>query len=795
MLKFCAGILFFICSILTVKGQNIDSSLFKYATQFAQEKAYIHFDKSSYLPGETIWFKAYLLEGVSPAFHSKTFYIDWTDENGNLVSQTVSPLEGAVTNGQFDIPVDYTGDFLHVRAYTKWMLNFDSSFLYQKDIRVVQEKKKEIFKENKIIPELVFFPEGGDAVEGVSNKIAFKANDQWGRPVKVTGKIVDQNQHYVDSLHVSHDGMGFFYLFPRHGESYTAKWEDESGKEYTTSLPRVKEEGVALKVEQIATRRIFYVTANNKTTASLKLIHVIGTMNQFQAFKVTKDISGGTVRGVIPIENLPSGVLTITVFDSLWNPLAERITFINNEEYRFTAEMNVLHWGLNKRARNEIEISVPDSLTASFSVAVTDAGIDSDSSENIISHLLLSSEIKGKIHNPAYYFSSTEVTVSQNLDLVMLTHGWRRFDWSKLIAGKYPVINYPKDTAYLSLSGKVYGVSPAQLRATPTIILVVSNKNNNSLNKMFFLPVDAKGKFEDPSFILFDTVNVYHQLSKSIRDASVAYMEDKLAAYRFRLPATGFFYNGIGDTTGFSRHFRLTEELRKALEQYKGKMLENVTIKSRTKSPLQLMDEKYTSGFFTGGDNYSFDFINDKSANTAVNVFTFLQGRVAGLTVSGNMQSPTLQWRGSPVSLFIDEVPIDVEFVSSINVSDIAFVKVFRPPFFGAPGGGSGGAISIYTRKGDDVQNTAGTGLSKASVTGYSPIKQFYSPNYSSFTKTNEQKDFRTTLYWNPQVFTTAGNNKAVLTFYNNDVSDAFRVIIEGMTMDGQLIHLEQIIE
>ena len=120
---------------------------------------------------------------------------------------------------------------------------------------------------------------------------------------------------------------------------------------------------------------------------------------------------------------------------------------------------------------------------------------------------------------------------------------------------------------------------------------------------------------------------------------------------------------------------------------------------------------------------------------------------------------------------------------------------IFRPPFFGGSGGGSGGAISIYTRRGDDVKSEPGKGLANNKVSGYSPIRQFYSPNYSSFSAANEKRDLRTTLYWNPQVATTPLKNKVKLSFYNNDVSKSFRVVIEGITKDGQLVHLEQIME
>lgn len=783
---------FFITCIYSA-AQGIDTTIARYAEEFAQERVYIQYDKSSYIPGETIWFKAYLMEGIYPAEKSKTFYIDWTDDKGNLLSHTVSPLQWATTNGQFDIPADYKGKYIHVKAYTRWMLNFDSSFVYEKDLLVISRNPVSGIK-NVITPTLTFFPEGGDAIEGVNNKIAFKANDQWGGPVKIRGVIKNNQGKTIDSLRVLHDGMGYFFLLPQQGETYLAKWKDEKGTEYSTPLPNVKSDGISLQLAVTGKKRTFSINAPQDIAATLGTVHLLGTINQHQAFKVTKDISKGTAQGSIPTQDLPSGILTITVFDNKWNPLAERITYINNEEYKLTAEMNVQRWGLNKRARNEIEISVPDNMPANFAISVTDADIDTDSSNNIISHLLLTSDIKGQVYNPWYYFSANNDIVSNHLDLVMLTHGWRRFKWEDVVNGKMPKINFPKDTSYLTLSGKVYGVTPSQLRDKPNVILVVSQKKGEG-NKIIYLPVEPNGSFSDPSFIFFDTAHIYYQLSKSIKDATLQFMESRLPAYRNRIPAIGIFNNQFGDTTGFARHFILSDEMLSMLRQYEGKVLENVLIKTKTKTPVQVLDEKYASGMFAGsGDGYQFDLINDKLAGASPNIFTYLQGKVAGLNINVAGATPSLDWRGGAPLLFLDEMQVDANFLTSINVDNVAYIKVFRPPFYGAAGGSSG-AIAIYTRRGGDVASTPGKGLNNASVSGYSLIKQFYSPNYASFNAANERKDLRTTLYWNPQVVTTANNNKALLTFYNNDVTKRFRVIIEGMGKDGRLTHLEQIME
>ena len=121
-----------------LNAQKIDSTLEKYANDYSQEKIHIHFDKGIYDKGETIWFKAYILTGIDLSDCSKNFYVDWFDDKGNLISHTVSPMFQSSARGQFSIPADYKGKFIHVKAYTQWMLNFDTAFLYNKDVKINQ---------------------------------------------------------------------------------------------------------------------------------------------------------------------------------------------------------------------------------------------------------------------------------------------------------------------------------------------------------------------------------------------------------------------------------------------------------------------------------------------------------------------------------------------------------------------------------------------------------------------------------------------------------------------------------
>jgi len=375
----------------------------------------------------------------------------------------------------------------------------------------------------------------------------------------------------------------------------------------------------------------------------------------------------------------------------------------------------------------------------------------------------------------------------------MLTHGWRRFKWDDITAVKFPRITYPRDTSYLTLSGKLYGALPSQLRDAGDIVLILQQKNGS--NKMVAVPVKPNGTFNDPSLVLFDTTHIFYQLSKAkgLSDVSVKFMEGRLPPLSSNIPANGF-YNQLTDTNGNYRHFQLADQAAQLLSLYKGKVLETVTIKAKTKTPVQILDEKYTSGLFSGGDNYQFDVLHDNRALGSLNIFNYLQGQVAGLQINTTSVPPTLQWRGGAPEIFLDEMPADAGMISSIPVSDVAYIKVMRPPFMGSSNGGNG-AIAIYTRRGDDAKPAPGKGLDNNTVTGYTSTRQFYSPNYGTFNSDNEKSDIRTTLYWNPQAITTHENNKITLTFYNNDVTKAFRVVIEGMSKDGRLAHIETIME
>jgi len=779
--------------------QQFDSALRVLDSRYPQEKLYLHFDKSYYNPGETIWFKAYIFAANMPSRISKTIYAELLDDKGKVLQRKVSPVVVSSAAAAFDLPADLSSSVLYVRAYTDWMLNFDSSFLFTKAIPVLQVTK--ILAKTIASPKtfLQLFPEGGDLIDGIESRIAFKATDIRGLPYKVNGDIINSKGKVVTTFATAHDGMGFFTITADAKDACKANWKDAAGKLQQTELPLIKNDGIVFKAVQTSAAIQFTVSRPEGKVKPNAFVYVVAQMQQQLVYMATANISKNkTISASIPINNIPAGIVQITIFSEDKKPLAERLVFVNKQDYYFITDLNSPLKGFDKRKKNVIQVDVPDTLRTNLSVSITDAGINpgQPGEENIFSGVLLTSDIKGYVHNPSYYFSGEADSVAANLDLVMMTNGWRRFKWEEALAGVYPKIKYqPAD--YLTLNGKINGLTKTQLTNQELTGILEIDKKQQFMN----IPVKNTGTFTLQGLIFFDTAKLYYQfnndkakvltsrasidIKNNLAIAANAYRPDTNSLYHYILPGQDIL---LRNTDLARKNIELDERLKKMVT------LESVTVTAKIKSKAQLMDEQYTSGLFSGGDGYSFITQDDPFANASLTVLNYLQGKVAGLQIAGSGTQMNMTWRGGTPSLFLNEMQSDINQVQGMPMSDVALIKVFRPPFFGAFGGGSGGAIAVYTKKGAAV-NADIKGLDFAKIPGYSPAKEFYSPNYSKYDEKQSQPDFRPTLYWSPFLLTDKNSRRVLFTFYNNDVTHRFRVVIEGCNEEGKLTRIEKIFE
>jgi len=787
------------CFPFRSSAQMIDSMMKVYAARFPQEKLYLQFDKKAYNPGERIWYKAYLFSGFDPSPFSKNLYTELYDAYGNLILRNTSPLVESTSVGSFDLPSSFDGTRIHIKAYTTWMLNFDTTFVFTRDLRIIGSSQDSVAHAPSSPVSLHFFPEGGDLIAGLENNIAFKAEDAFGLPKKLSGILYDQSGKALFNFSSAHDGMGKFLLVPEKQDVFYAIWKDEKGIEHRTDLPAVHTSGIALRVLTMNQKLVFSVARPMESLANQQVM-IIAHMNQQMVYRAVvnlKDISMSG--GNIPTQDLPTGVLQVTVFDMNMMPLAERVCFVNNHEYGFNGTLTVSAKSLQKRGRNVVDIELMDTSKSNLAIAITDAEVDGNrpGDDNIISGLLLTGDLHGHIKDPYYYFMNNSDSLIQQLDLVMLTHGWRRFKWEDLTQGKVPVIKYPLAN-YLSLNAEVLGVVSSRIAKDESLNVIFQDKD--SATNMLTVPYISNGKFSISGLVFYDTAKAYYQFNTNrnlSNEAAVIFKNGlytgakKLKPFNMTMPVWS------PDDSLLIRKSRqvFVEIARIHGQDKKVQNLAEVTVRRRVKSDKEKLDEEYASGLFSGGNATIFDLLNNAGQYGSMDIFTYLQGRVAGLQVTVNGPNPSLSWRGSTPVVYLNEMQADPGQVKNINVSDIAMVKVFSPGSAGAVSGGGGGVIAVYTKKGHDKKaDPSIKGLEVARIPGYNATREFYSPDYL-INPEPENDDIRTTLFWNPYVLGSKKERKFSFTFYNSDVTHHIRIILEGIDENGKMIHMEKTID
>ncbi|MBC7868214.1 MAG: hypothetical protein H7X88_11830 [Gloeobacteraceae cyanobacterium ES-bin-316] len=791
--------LFLSTTCLNIFSQQVlDSLLNELNARYPQEKIHMQLDKEHYNTGETLWFKAYIMNGNIPSKISTTLFAELINEQGAILQRKTMPVLQAGAASHFDLPDSTMPGKIFIRAYTSWMLNFDSTALFLKPVNMITAAPK---KTKSSSYTLSLFPEGGDLVDNVESRVAFKTNDQDGKPFAVAGNISDEQGKILGSFKSMHEGMGYFSIAVVAGLKYKATWKDPAGVMHETFLPNAKIRSAALRIDHTNGNLTFTITRLENAPEELKEYVVLAQINQQTTYAARINLSKKTkVTAPIPIDSLPDGIMQVTIFNKLQEPVAERIVFINNNTYSFITDLRLAEKNISSRGKNVVQVDVGGQYQSNLSIAVTDAGLDTREgpSENIYSRLLLSADLKGSIYNPAYYFSSEEDSVKQQLDLVMMTNGWRRFKWQDLMSNKWPEIKYAPDE-YLSISGNVFGLSAVQLNGKVlTGFLQASEKSGNSF---VTIPVNKDGSFKLSSVYFFDTIKLHYQFSNDKNKTLT-----NLASFSFTNgpikspPASpralaGLYFLPSPPKDILAKNIQQHKLYQSQVDGQKVKLLETVTVTGKKISVADKLDKEYASGLFSGGNSRIFAVEDDPFAKSAFSVLDYLRGKVAGLQISTDgQQGGSITRRGSETSLFLNETNTDISLLQSTPMSDVALIKVFDPPFFGSVGGGAGGAVAVYTKKGRS-SNANLQGLNTATLQGYSSIKEFYMPNYDDPATTTSLADYRTTLYWNPFLLMDAKNRRVTLPFFNNKDGKKIRVVIEGLNEMGQLTREEKIFQ
>lgn len=785
-------------------AQQPDQLLRQWAEKNSIEKVWLHFDRDNYLAGETAWFKAYLYADYQPDSISTTLYAELLNNKGVLLDRKVLPILDGRTFGQFELSDSLSSGNYLIRAYTPSTLNAapgqDSAYFFQRNIFVFgKNSNTQVIKKSSYFSRIEFFPESGNFVNGMMNTVAFKATDEEGNPISINGIVKNDKDEIVSEFSSVHDGMGMFDVTPIAGIKYYAIVKDDiQAREFP--LPTVSDEGIVLRILQTGKKK-FYEIEQQSNQESLRVAYMVGQMQNHVVFRnnFSTELNNGVINGPLDVSHLSSGILQITIFNKDNIPLAERLCFVNNGEYKIKANIVSDTLSFEERSRNVLRIAFKDTVVGSFSMSVVDPTYSNYASrpENIYSSLLLTSDLHGYIHNPAYYFLNDDDSTQMNLDLVMMTNGWRRFKWTELSKGitASPVYN---DPGYIRVAGKVNIMYLKKMFVSKPFLVFINTQDHNKSMRMGL--TDAQGNFQLDSLMFFGNALMSF---KDIRGKKSSKLEIKLSGdtltRNFSLPKFSQELRTIGWQPSTESKINLEDDL-DAINKAKGIMLNNVTVKVKKKSAEELLDEKYSKGMFSGFAERTIDLVHTDEPIFQSNIFDYLMGRVPGLNISNDGPEYSIHYRQTattssmgliPMILYLDEVQTDASFISAIPANDIAMVKVFSN-FVGAEGNGAGGVLAIYTKKGEDALNSIST-KDRIRYQGYSVIKEFYAPDYRVNKQTDLDVDNRITLLWRPDIQVRGINSQIDIPFYNNDRSKQFKVVLEGLTVDGKMLMLEKI--
>lgn len=795
LLSFALATLLFAFTFEEDLLEKIVSKFDHYHNEFPQEKAYLHLDKPYYTAGETIWFKAYLMEAntLIPDTISVPLYIELIDnQRGKLIDKKILKLEGGSAAADFMLPDTLKAGYYSLRAYTNWMLNFDEKLLFSKDFKVYRSNDTDQpAKLNAQEIDFQFFPEGGNLVEGIENRMAYKAIDALGNGLDVSGMILNDKGDTVINFESEHLGMGLMIFKPQVGEKYTAKIKYRNIYEKEVSLPTVEKQGFVMGIESVADKNNIRLFVGHNIENMTGQIAVVG-QSQGKICYTAKTVSTKKVLLIkIPKNKFPEGITQFTVFNDKGLPLCERLIYLKNDS---TLNINLLPNKTQYKTREKVTIDIEakdakgQPVSGDFSVSVTDAGqvLEKPFVENIASYLLLSSDLKGRIEQPAYYFSKENPDASRHLDILMMTQGWRRYQWNDIMKDELPKPKFLFERG-LSISGEISRPNGKAFEKPINLTFMFKLKDSTQLFGMGMAEKD--GSFAAYNLNFVDSAKVIIQAIAGNSNRNTKIFVNRAFSPKVQVVAIPF--NAVTfDEKELADYLKRTKEaldFERTLRFNKAIMLNEVTVKAKKKT--QERDNRVLY------DTPSKSLTIDRTMSGYTNVLDLMRGRFAGVQVSGSANDPTITIRGvssimlsSEPMFLLDGMRTDKSAILMLPVPDVDKIDILtgaEASIYGT--GAGGGVISILTKRGNpsyDYSQDEAMGVQNFRIAGYYPTKEFYAPKYDVDIPENLRPDFRSTIFWSPKVRTNA-NGKASITFFNTDSQGKVNVNLEGISSTG----------
>ncbi len=635
-----------------------------------------------------------------------------------------------------------------------------------------------------------FFPESGELVTGIRSRVGFKAIGADGLGMKVSGYIANKANTKLVDFESEHAGMGQFRLQPLPNETYTAHIKFEDGSEKTFPLPRILPQGYVLTVNNSDPDNLNVNITTSVTIQPDSKFTLVAQTNGVVHFVAKNNLNAQSFSSNIPKNRFPTGILQLTLFSPANQPVAERLVFINHSDF-LKIEAGTAKSSYEKREKVKLMLDVKDSkglpTSGSFSVAVIDETKvpSKESAETtIISNLLLSSDLKGFIEEPNHYFSDINEAKVRQLDILLLTQGWRRFEWKNILGNTYPNLVYQPETN-MEISGRVKALNGKPVIGGKVTLL-------SSGGDLFLLDTltDVNGDFRFPNLNFSDSTKFVVQ-ARNERDRKNVEIELN------RIPAQLVTKNKNEAILEINVNRSILPYLQNSKNQYDDWRRYGVVGRSILLDEVKVVEKKPVlkhSSNLNGAGNADAILKSEDFRNCAY-IVQCIQGRVAGIIVNNGIvystRSMNTSFRGPvPMQIIIDGMPVEPEFISSINPNDVESIEVLKSgantAIYGMRGGG--GVLVINTKRADNSKDyrTYAPGVISYNPKGFYKGREFYSPNYEDPKINVKVADLRTTVYWNPNVISDP-DGKSSVEFFNADNPGTYKVVIEGIDLKGVL--------
>jgi hypothetical protein len=782
------GVLVFSINISSAYGQESDvqNNITKYNQNHLHEKIYVHTDRSFYLCGEALWFKAYLTNALNnhPLGVSKVAYIELLNQLHQPVLQGKISMDSGFGNGSFLLPFSFTSGNYELRAYTNWMKNDSPDNYFKKNITIINTTKNlDSTATHKTINYYVdFFPEGGNLVNGLQSEVGFKINDNKNMGINARGVIIDQLYDTLAHFQTSHFGMGHFNIMPEAGKNYSAIINCEDGTIISKTLPKAYKAGYVMHLDDAGTNDL-KISVNAKGFNESNNIFIVIQNNSIINLALVQPLNNGKADFTINKDSLKDGVSQITAFDYNKQPVCERLYFKRpKNKMRITADAGNKNYSF--RSKVDINVSTTDQLqkTVSGNLSVSVFRLDSlhqPGQQDIFSYLWLSSGLRGNIEDPGYYFKKVNAETNEALDNLMLTQGWRKFDWNEAFQNKTPAFKYIPENSGHIITGKI--TSEATNKPVSGLLIYLSVPGRR---------VQLKGCISDSNglvhFDMKDFFGAGQIVMQTGKGGDSLYHLEILTPFsedfsNDRLPAFYVSENESDDLQKENFHLQVENAYHENdLQKLKPLLIDTLAFYQKPYKTFLLDD--YTR--FTTMEEVLREYVDEISPRRKGDNYRLMTLNVPAFALD-DKQAVIKVFENNPLVL-LDGVPVfDINKIIAYDPLKVQKLEVVAAKYFWGPITAEGIA-SFTTYKG----NLEGFKLDPHDLLmdydGLQRQRVFYSPDYSSEKEFQSRlPDFRDVLYWSPDI-NTDKKGFGHFSFYTGDVPGKYWIELQGISNNGQ---------